>query len=74
MTSTVVTNAQELAEALSSGTREIEVQGTITGSPMITLPPGAAGKGSDAVWLGPTAPDLEGPDITVADGETIVRL
>jgi hypothetical protein len=45
MTSTVVTNAQELAEALSSGTREIEVQGTITGSPMITLPPGATLRG-----------------------------
>ncbi|GAB3268136.1 hypothetical protein GCM10027449_01210 [Sinomonas notoginsengisoli] len=45
MTSTPVTNAQELAEALSSGASEIEVQGTITGSGMITLPPGTTLRG-----------------------------
>lgn len=45
MTSTVVTNAQELADAVSGGALEIEVQGTIAGSPMITLPPGATLRG-----------------------------
>ncbi|MGI8313170.1 hypothetical protein [Saccharopolyspora hattusasensis] len=36
--STVVTTAAEHAAAISSGADVIEVVGTITGSPMITLP------------------------------------
>lgn len=42
---TVVTNAAELSEALGNGTAVIEVQGTITGSPMITLAPGVTLRG-----------------------------
>lgn len=38
--SATVTNAAELADALASGSTDIRVDGTITGSPMITLPPG----------------------------------
>ena len=40
MSATVVTTPAELAGAISSGAEVIEVQGTISGSPMITLPPG----------------------------------
>lgn len=40
MSATVVTAPAELAGAISSGAEVIEVQGTISGSPMITLPPG----------------------------------
>lgn len=39
MTSTV-TSAPELAEAIAGGASDISVEGTISGSPMITLPPG----------------------------------
>lgn len=35
-----VTTAQELTEALQSGEKNIEIEGTITGSPSITLPEG----------------------------------
>ncbi|MDQ0261786.1 hypothetical protein [Sinomonas atrocyanea] len=45
MASTTVTTAQELAAALDSGALEIDVEGVITGSPMITLPPGATLRG-----------------------------
>jgi hypothetical protein len=45
MAATIVTTAQELAEALGAGALEIEVEGVITGSPMITLPPGATLRG-----------------------------
>lgn len=37
MSATVVTTPAELAGAISSGAEVIEVQGTISGSPMITL-------------------------------------
>jgi hypothetical protein len=40
MSATVVITPAELAGAISSGAGVIEVQGTISGSPMITLPPG----------------------------------
>ncbi|WP_190813427.1 hypothetical protein [Saccharopolyspora pogona] len=43
--STVVTTAAELAAAIRSGADVIEVRGTITGSPMITLPPGTTLRG-----------------------------
>lgn len=45
MTIMIVTTPQELADAISGGALEIEVQGLITGSPMITLPPGATLRG-----------------------------
>jgi hypothetical protein len=37
--------AAELAEALASGAQEILIEGTIAGSPMITLPPGVTLRG-----------------------------
>ncbi|MCI7551343.1 MAG: hypothetical protein PUK40_07665 [Actinomycetaceae bacterium] len=36
-----ITSAQELAQALEAGERNLEIEGTITGSPSITLPEGA---------------------------------
>lgn len=44
-TSTQVTTAVELGEALASGVTEIRILGTITGSPMITVPPGVTLRG-----------------------------
>jgi hypothetical protein len=40
-----VRSAAELAGAISSGVQLIEVEGTISGSPMITLPPGVTLRG-----------------------------
>lgn len=40
-----VTSAAELASALANGTKDIVVQGEITGTPMITLPPGSTLRG-----------------------------
>lgn len=40
-----VSTASELAAALASGAREIGIDGQITGSPMITLPPGVTLRG-----------------------------
>jgi hypothetical protein len=40
-----VRTAAELAEALASGAQEILIEGTIAGSPMITLPPGVTLRG-----------------------------
>ncbi|WP_028937342.1 hypothetical protein [Pseudonocardia spinosispora] len=45
MSSTVVSTAAELAEAVNVGAEVIEVNGTITGSPMITLQPGVTLRG-----------------------------
>ena len=45
MSTTVVSNAAELAEAIRSGAEVIEAKGTLTGSPMITLPPGVTLRG-----------------------------
>lgn len=45
MGSAIVTTAAELADALASGAHEIEVRGTISGSPMITLAPGVVLRG-----------------------------
>ena len=45
MSTTVVSSAAELAEAIRSGAEVIEAKGTITGSPMITLPPGVTLRG-----------------------------
>lgn len=43
----IVSNASELGEALRTGAREIEIRGTITGSPMITLAPGVTLRGGE---------------------------
>jgi hypothetical protein len=45
MAASTVTTAQELADAIAGGALEIEVQGEIVGSPMVTLPPGATLRG-----------------------------
>ena len=45
--SVTVHDAAELAEAISSGAREIRVDGTITGSPSITLPEGTTLRGGE---------------------------
>ncbi|GAA3040834.1 hypothetical protein GCM10010528_21530 [Gordonia defluvii] len=45
MTATTVRDAAELASAIIEGATEIEVEGVITGSPMITLPPGTTLRG-----------------------------
>lgn len=45
MTATTVRDAAELASAIIEGATEIEVEGVITGSPMITLPPGTPLRG-----------------------------
>jgi len=42
---TIVRTAQELADAIGTGDLDIEVEGTIAGSPMITLPRGATLRG-----------------------------
>lgn len=42
---TIVRTAQELADAIGEGDLDIEVDGTIAGSPMITLPRGATLRG-----------------------------
>lgn len=49
--SVTVRSAGELAEAISSGTRKIRVEGTISGSPSITLPEGTTLCGGELVFL-----------------------
>jgi hypothetical protein len=48
--STVVRSAVELAEALEAGVAEIQIDGAITGSPMVTLPPGTTLRGGELVF------------------------
>ncbi len=48
--SVTVTTAAELADAISAGAGEIVVQGTISGSPSITLPPGSTLRGGELVF------------------------
>ena len=45
MPTSIVTNSAELAEAINTRADVIEIQGTITGSPMITLAPGVTLRG-----------------------------
>jgi hypothetical protein len=45
MSTTIVRSAAELAAAVAAAAKIIEIQGTITGSPMITLPPGVTLRG-----------------------------
>ncbi len=48
--STVVRSATELAQALEAGAAEVQIEGTITGSPMVTLPPGTTLRGGELVF------------------------
>ena len=48
--SLIVTSAADLAAALAAGVAEIVVEGTITGSPSITLPPGSSLRGGELVF------------------------
>ena len=47
---TKVSSAQDLAKALADGATDIEVQGTIEGSPMVTLPPGTTLRGGELIF------------------------
>ncbi len=49
-TPVTVTDAHELADAIDSGATEIVVEGTISGSPSITLPPGVSLRGGELVF------------------------
>jgi hypothetical protein len=46
--STKVSSVADLTQALESGVEEIEVQGTLSGMPMITLAPGCTPARRDA--------------------------
>lgn len=46
-----VTTATELADAITAGAGEIVIEGTITGSPSITLPEGVTLRGGELVFL-----------------------
>lgn len=48
--SVTVTDAAQLADAIAAGATEIVVQGTITGSPSITLPPGSTLSGGQLAF------------------------
>lgn len=72
-----VTTAAELTEALSDGTREIEIAGTISGSPMITVPPGVTLRGGTlqfgAKGVRLTADNtLDGVTVITADDEVAI--
>ncbi|MDI9913799.1 hypothetical protein [Rhodococcus sp. IEGM 1379] len=76
-TSTQVTNAGELAEALASGAREIHIVGTIAGSPMITVPPGVTLRGGvlkfGAKGIRVTSDNtLDGMTVMTADDEVAI--
>ncbi|WP_051518284.1 hypothetical protein [Intrasporangium chromatireducens] len=49
-TSVTVTDAPGLAEAIGAGVGEIVVEGTITGSPSVTLPPGTTLRGGELAF------------------------
>lgn len=51
MTTTKVTTAQELAEAINNGAQDIVVEGVIEGSPSVTLPEGATISGGTLKFL-----------------------
>ncbi|TAM87373.1 MAG: hypothetical protein EPN43_09375, partial [Jatrophihabitans sp.] len=48
--SVTVTSAAELADAIRAGTQEIVVEGTIKGSPSITLQEGVTLRGGELVF------------------------
>ncbi len=73
----VVTTASELLEAIASGNRQIEVRGTVTGMPMITLSPGVRLRGGTlqfgAKGLRLTSDnDLDGVVVRTADHEVAI--
>jgi hypothetical protein len=75
--STVVASAGELMEALNSGAGEIEVRGTLSGMPMITLPPGVRLRGGTlkfgAKGLRLTSDnEVEGVTVITADHEVAI--
>ena len=75
--STQVTNAGELGEALTSGAREIHIVGTISGSPMITVPPGVSLRGGvlkfGAKGIRLTSDNtLDGMTVMTADDEVAI--
>ena len=75
--STVVASAGELMEALNSGAGEIEVRGTLSGMPMITLPPGVRLRGGTlkfgAKGLRLTSDnEVEGVTVLTADHEVAI--
>jgi hypothetical protein len=72
-----VTTAAELAEALAAGIGEIRIEGAITGSPMITVPPGVCLRGSTlrfgAKGVRLTADNtLDGVTVETADHEVAI--
>ena len=75
--SSVVQSAAELVEALQTGVREIEVRGTLSGMPMVTLPPGVRLRGGrlkfGAKGLRLTSDNVvEGVTVLTADHEVAI--
>ena len=75
--SSVVRSAAELVEALQTGVREIEVRGTLSGMPMVTLPPGVRLRGGTlkfgAKGLRLTSDNVvEGVTVLTADHEVAI--
>ena len=75
--SSVVESAAELVEALQSGVEEIEVRGTVSGMPSITLPPGVRLRGGTlkfgAKGLRLTSDnEVEGVTVLTADTEVAI--
>lgn len=74
---TVVRDAAELAKALSEGAKTIEVDGEISGSPMITLPPGVSLSGGKLVFKARgvrLTSDNTVENITIETGDTEVAI
>jgi hypothetical protein len=75
--SSVMESAAELVEALQSNVEEIEVRGTLSGMPMITLPPGMRLRGGSlrfgAKGLRLTSDNkVEGVTVLTADDEVAI--
>src|SRR5689334_1005760 len=75
--SRAVSTAAELAEALSDGTRDIEIAGTIGGSPMVTLRPGVTLRGGTLQFGAKgvrltTDNTLDGVTVITADDEVAI--
>ena len=67
---TTVSSSAELTEALASGATDIHIEGTITGSPMITLPPGVNLRGDGTLKFGAKGVRLTSNN--VVDGVTVL--
>jgi hypothetical protein len=73
----VVTSSAELLDALAQGRREIEVRGTLSGMPMITLQPGVRLRGGTLRFGAKGARltrDNELTDVTVRTAESEVAI